>query len=502
MELNASLLAIIILISTYIVFNIKKLLIKKKKQKLPPGPNGLPIIGSLVTIGGRTHESIANLAETYGPLMTLRLGFVNVVVASSAETVKEILHTHEMEFIGRPIPDAATAENGYELALPWLSVGPHWKKLRKICNAHLFTPLKLDLIQELRNQVMRNMTERLFRAQEGGKVVEIKGLAFSTIVQLMSNSMFSDDLLDPASGAMEELEMLNGNIMVLLGKPNFADYFPFLRLFDLQGIRREIRKSYDRLHGLIDGIIDIRTECRRMSGGSDRVGDFLDVLLDYMEDEGPQGLTRLDIKLMITELFIGGTDSSTTTVEWAMTELIRNPNILSKLRQELSEKITNGKTVQEQDLPRLPYLTAVIKETMRLHPPSPLLLPRRAEQEVEIHGFTIPKNTRIWLNVLSITRDPKSWEGPTTCFVPERFLDSDIDFRGRVFSFIPFSSGRRICPGMNLGLRMVSLILATLVQKFDWKLPNEMAPEDMDMTDRFGLTLRKAQPLVLIPTKL
>ncbi|XP_012844681.1 PREDICTED: geraniol 8-hydroxylase-like [Erythranthe guttata] len=348
---------------------------------------------------------------------------------------------------------------------------------------------------------MRNVIERLFRAQEGGEVVEIKGLAFSTIVQLMSNSMFSDDLLDPASGAMEELEMLNGNIMVLFGKPNFADYFPFLRLFDLQGIRREIRKSYDRLHGLIDGIIDIRTERRRSSDGSDRVGDFLDVLLDYMEDEGPQGLTRLDIKLMITELFIGGTDSSTTTVEWAMTELIRNPNILSKLRQELSEKITNGKTVQEQDLPQLPYLTAVIKETMRLHPPSPLLLPRRAEQEVEIHGFTIPKNTRIWLNVLSITRDPKSWDGPT-CFVPERFLDSDIDFRGRVFSFIPFSSGRRICPGMNLGLRMVSLILATLVQKFDWKLPNEMAPEDMDMTDRFGLTLRKAQRLVLIPTKL
>ncbi|XP_012828517.1 PREDICTED: geraniol 8-hydroxylase-like [Erythranthe guttata] len=203
--------------------------------------------------------------------MTLKLGFVNVVVTSSAETVKEILHTHEMEFIGRPIPDADTTENGSELALPWLSVGPYWKKLREICNAHLFTHAKLDLIQELRNQVMRNMTERVFRAQERGEAVEIKGLAFSTIVQLLSNSMFSDDLLDPASGAMEELEMLNGNIMVLLGKPNFADYYPFLRLFDLQGIRREIRKSYDTLHGLIDGIIDIRTERRRLSGGSDRV---------------------------------------------------------------------------------------------------------------------------------------------------------------------------------------------------------------------------------------
>ncbi|EYU18260.1 hypothetical protein MIMGU_mgv1a026181mg, partial [Erythranthe guttata] len=202
--------------------------------------------------------------------MTLKLGFVNVVVTSSAETVKEILHTHEMEFIGRPIPDADTTENGSELALPWLSVGPYWKKLREICNAHLFTHAKLDLIQELRNQVMRNMTERVFRAQERGEAVEIKGLAFSTIVQLLSNSMFSDDLLDPASGAMEELEMLNGNIMVLLGKPNFADYYPFLRLFDLQGIRREIRKSYDTLHGLIDGIIDIRTERRRLSGGSDR----------------------------------------------------------------------------------------------------------------------------------------------------------------------------------------------------------------------------------------
>ncbi|XP_012828520.1 PREDICTED: cytochrome P450 76AD1-like [Erythranthe guttata] len=220
-----------------------------------------------------------------------------------------------------------------------------------------------------------------------------------------------------------------------------------------------------------------------------------------------------------------------------MTEHIRNPNILSKLRQKLSEKITNGKTVQEQDLPQLPYLTAVIKETMRLHPPIAYTLapepkswdgftcfvPERfLDSDIDFRGRVfsfIPFSSgrricpgmnlglRMVSLILATLVQKFDWKlpyemAPEDMDITDRFLDSDIDFRGRVFSFIPFSSGRRICPGMNLGLRMVSLILATLVQKFDWKLPYEMAPEDMDVTDRFGLTLRKAQPLVLIPTRL
>lgn len=183
-----------------------------------------------------------------------------------------------------------------------------------------------------------------------------------------------------------------------------------------------------------------------------------------------------------------------------MADLLRNPPILAKAKQELSKRITTPRAIiQEQDIQHFPYLDAVLKEAMRLHPTAPLLLPHRAEQEVEIHGYTIPKHTQVFVNAWSIMRDPSYWDDPTS-FNPERFIDSGTDFRGRDFSYIPFGSGRRICPGLTLGVRMVSVILANLVHNFDWEImPHGLKPENMNMKDRFGITLQKAEPLVAIP---
>ncbi|KAL0296079.1 UNVERIFIED_CONTAM: cytochrome [Sesamum radiatum] len=227
---------------------------------------------------------------------------------------------------------------------------------------------------------------------------------------------------------------------------------------------------------------------KRTRTASERSGDLLDVLLDYTEHDGPDGLTRLDVKLLIV---------AQTPAPQRWNELLHNPTILSKAKQELSEIITPGGIIQEQDIGRLPYLTAVIKET-RMHQTSPLLLPHLAEQDVDIQGYTIPKHTRIWVNTWSISRDATYWE-KLTCFMPERFLNVDIDFKGNDFKFTPFSAGRHICPGMNLALRKVALIVVNLIKPFDWKLPNGMAPEDMGMTEKFGATLHKAEPLVAIP---
>lgn len=181
-----------------------------------------------------------------------------------------------------------------------------------------------------------------------------------------------------------------------------------------------------------------------------------------------------------------------------MAELLKNPIILAKAKQELQDKITPGKPVQEQDISHLPYFDAIIKETMRLHPTAPLLLPHRSEEQVKVSGFTIPKHTQVFVNIWSISRDPLYWDEPTV-FKPERFTSMEFDYRGKDFAFIPFSAGRRICPGLNLAVRMVSLIVASLVQNFDWKLPNGMMPKELDMSDKFGVTLQKAEPLVAIP---
>lgn len=180
-----------------------------------------------------------------------------------------------------------------------------------------------------------------------------------------------------------------------------------------------------------------------------------------------------------------------------MAELLHNPDKMARAKQELIEKIGSGSSVKEQDILQLPYLDALIKETMRLHPTAPLLLPHRGETDVELWGYIIPKHTQVFVNTWSITRDTAYWKEPTM-FRPERFLNSDIDFRGRDLSFIPFGAGRRICPGVPLGVRMVNLLLATLAHNFDWKLPNCMTPRKMDMKDKFGITLQKAESLAAI----
>lgn len=183
-----------------------------------------------------------------------------------------------------------------------------------------------------------------------------------------------------------------------------------------------------------------------------------------------------------------------------MTELVLNPEIMSKAKKELEETIGKCKPVEESDIARLPYLQAIIKETFRLHPPVPLLLPRKAERDVDICGFTIPKDAQVMVNVWAIGRDPTLWDNPTL-FSPERFLGSEIDIKGRNFELAPFGAGRRICPGMMLAIRMLLLMLGSLINSFDWKLEDGMKTEDVDMDEKFGITLQKAQPLRVVPVK-
>ena len=179
----------------------------------------------------------------------------------------------------------------------------------------------------------------------------------------------------------------------------------------------------------------------------------------------------------------------------------KQPKNNGKARRELQEVLGKDGIVQESDISKLPYLQSVVKETLRLHPPGPLLLPHKAQADVEICGFTVPKNSQVLVNAWAIGRDPNTWTNPNA-FVPERFQGSEIDVKGRDFEVITFGSGRRMCPGMPLAHRMVHLMLASLLHSFDWKLEDGLKPEDMDMSEKFGITLQKAKPLRAIPIRI
>lgn len=204
----------------------------------------------------------------------------------------------------------------------------------------------------------------------------------------------------------------------------------------------------------------------------------------------------------LQDLFTAGTDTSSSTVEWAIAELIRHPKLLSQAQQEVDAVVGPNRRVTEADLPQLTYLQAIIKETFRLHPSTPLSLPRIAAESCEINGFFIPKGSTLLVNVWAIARDPDMWADPLA-FKPERFLPGgekpNVDIRGNDFEVIPFGAGRRICAGMSLGLRMVQLLTATLVHAFDWDLPNGQTAEKLNMEEAYGLTLQRASPLMIHP---
>lgn len=195
---------------------------------------------------------------------------------------------------------------------------------------------------------------------------------------------------------------------------------------------------------------------------------------------------------------MAGTDTTSSTTEWAMAELLHNPEILKKAKAELEQIIGKGQLIQESDISRLPYLRATVKETMRIHPSVPFLIPRKVETDVEVYGYTVPMGAQVLVNAWAIGRDPSIWKNPTT-FMPERFLESEVDVRGQDFELIPFGAGRRICLGLPLAMRMIPVVLGSLINSFDWKLEGGIAPGELDMEEKFGITLQKAQPLRAIP---
>ncbi|KAL0285462.1 UNVERIFIED_CONTAM: cytochrome [Sesamum angustifolium] len=227
--------------------------------------------------------------------------------------------------------------------------------------------------------------------------------------------------------------------------------------------------------------------------------DFLQVLLELKENEDSEmSMSLTQIKALFVDIVAGGTDTTATTIEWAMAELLTNPKAMANVQNELSEMVGLNNEVEEFHIHKLKYLEAVMKETMRLHPAVPLLLPRSPTQTSTVRGYTVPKRTRVFINVGWIQRDPSIWDNPSE-FKPERFLHENekCDFSGNNFHYLPFGSWRRVCAGLPLAERMLMYVLASLLHSFEWKLPDG---ETVDMSDKFGLVLRKSKRLLAIPS--
>nr|XP_043614605.1 probable (S)-N-methylcoclaurine 3'-hydroxylase isozyme 2 [Erigeron canadensis] len=484
---------IVSLVCCAIVYFLFSIVIKRSSTKinlppLPPGPYSWPIIGNYFQIRKHdTHICLAEMAQVHGPLMSLRAGQKLIIVGSSATVASEILKTHDKALSARDLPqlviqDKEQAAHNKALILT-SNCDDGWRYLRSIYKSELFSSKALESRMELRESKIMEMVKYL--SSKEGEEICINDVMFATAMIILSNTLLSMDLVDfEGNGIGSDLK----NLIRRLTK-----------LAELQWYRHEIFRSGD-LHAWYKEVIHVLREHgdvwkdslekkRNGSSISSSLNDFGDTLIE-------KGFNDHQINVVIQELLSAGTESTSSVIEWYFVELLRNEEVMHKAVDEVMKQI-EGNVVTESDLERLPYLEACFKETLRLHPPAPLLLPHKATQTCEVMGYTIPEDSRILVNIWAINRDPKIWDDPL-CFKPERFIGSKLNYNGKDFEYIPFGSGRRMCPGQAMGSKTIPLIMASLIRNFDVSLPNHMNARDINMDETFNVVMRKKEPLHVI----
>ncbi|KDP34501.1 hypothetical protein JCGZ_11051 [Jatropha curcas] len=431
-------LPFLVFLPIFFIF-LKKICFPPLKQgRLPPGPRPWPILGNIPHIGKKLHISLTNIAKVHGPLISLRLGNQLVIVASSSKAAIEILKYNDRLLSARSVPKAVPRKSHVleRISLVWNpTCNEQWKSFRALCRTELFSAKAVESRASLRENKMTEMVEYL--SSKEGEEVNIGEVVFATVFNTISNLLFSKDLISLQN---QGLKSFLWKMMELGAAPNVADFYPTFAELDPQGIRRAISECLKEMFGIWEIYIKERRE-RHANAHNVFSTDFLDVFLS-------NGLDDDQINWLVMELFSAGVDTTTTTVEWAIAELLKNKQAMKTIQQELERDI-NRNPIQESQVCQLQYLNACVKETLRLHPPAPLMIPHCSTEACELMNFTVPKNTRVLVNVWAIGRDPFIWED-SELFKPDRFLDSGLDFKSQNFDFLPFGSGRRICPGLPM----------------------------------------------------
>ncbi|KAI3706675.1 hypothetical protein L6452_24577 [Arctium lappa] len=476
-------------------------------NRQPPAPPGWPLFGNLFNLGAMPHRTVASLATDYGPVVRLKLGSVNTVAILSAKAATELFKNHDLAFVERTITETSRSHDYDRSSLALAPYGMYWRVLRKICTVEMLVAKRINKSTAVRRRCVDNMLswiEKEAGVVKIGSGVHVAKFVFLTTFNLLGNLMLSRDLADPDSKLASEFFTAMLGMMEWGGHPNISDLYPWLKRFDLLGLRGKMDRDMGNALEIATGWVQERVVERRKEAAHDgeRRKDFLDVLLDYEgtgKDE-PEKMSERDITIFILEIFLAGSETTSSTIEWALSELLRCPKKMARAKHELASVTGPNRKLEESSVDNLPYLQAIVKETLRLHPPIPFLVPRKAGHDTNFMGYHIPKNTQLFVNAWAIGRDPECWENANS-FEPERFLGSKVDYKGQHYELIPFGAGRRMCVGVPLAQRVLHLVLGSLLHEFDWELESHVSADTMDMKDKMGITVRKLEPLRAIPKK-
>ncbi|EOA30342.1 hypothetical protein CARUB_v10013467mg [Capsella rubella] len=488
---------IVILVSLFSLLCLFVLYFKKPKDSracnVPPSPPSLPIIGHLhLILSVLPHKSFQKLSK-YGSLLCLRIFHVPIILVSSASVAYEIFKTHDVNISSHghpPIDECLFFGSSSFVMAPY---GDYWKFMKKLMVTKLFGPQALERLRGARADELERFHASLLSKEMKSENVEIAKEAMKLTNNSICKMIMGRSCLEE-NGEAERVRGLVTQTFALFKKIFLTQLLR--RLFEILRFslfKKEILAVSSKFDELLERILVEHEE-----NPDYRDMDMMDVLLAAYRDENAEyKITRNQIKALFVELILGGTDTSVQTIEWTMAEIINKPNILERLRNEIDSVVGKTRLIQEKDLPDLPYLQAVIKEGLRLHPPGPLL-GRKVIRECMIGGFYVPKNTTLVVNAYAVMRDPSSWEDPDE-FKPERFLASSRrpeEEREQTLKYLPFGSGRRGCPGENIGYIFVGTAIGMMVHCFDWRIKEDKV--NMEETVA-GMTINMAHPLRCTP---
>ncbi|XP_039050269.1 cytochrome P450 81Q32-like [Hibiscus syriacus] len=496
-----SLFNIIVGISTFLFVLVLKSIAQKRKTRrnLPPSPPALPIIGHLHLLKQSAHRTLDQLSQKYGPVLLLQFGSREVLIVSSAPAAEECFTKNDIIFANRPQLLAGKHTNYNCTTIGLAPYGDYWRTLRRLTATELFSTSRLAMSAIIRQEEVGLLLKELFLASaKKSATVELTSklieVVFNMILRMIAGKRYyGKDAVDKEAeefrDIMREVAEMNGGTML-------NDFLPVLQWVDFQGLERKMKKCFKKLDKFLQSLVEEHRLMRKDSLGSSGASNrgtkttLIDVMLSLQQTE-PEFYTDETIKGVIFVMLIAGTETSSSTIEWAMSLLLNHSEVMYKAWSEIADKVGQDKFLDETDLPKLNYLQSIVSETLRLFPPTPLLVPHESSEDCVVCGYNVPRGTMLLVNAWSIQRDPQLWEEATR-FMPERFESGEA---GDGCKLLPFGVGRRACPGAILGRKVVALVLGSLIQSFEW---NRLTEEEIDMREGTGLTMPKAEPLVAV----
>nr|TKW17796.1 hypothetical protein SEVIR_5G391900v2 [Setaria viridis] len=484
------------------------LVARRKQRRLPPGPRfAFPILGHLPLLKKPLQTSLADLAARHGPVVHLRLGSRHAVVIGSAALAKECFSGElDVAIANRPhFPSVREASFDYSV-LTVANYGALWRTMRRVATVHLLSTHRVNIMSDsVIARELRAMARRLARASAaapgGAARVELKRrlfeLSHSVLMEIMAQTRntYGNDVDEDMSKEAREMKDIVEAIVPLVGVANLWDYMPLLRWLDVYGVKRKLADAVNRRDVFIYKMIDAERQKLKQLERNNGEGDANDsddkksmvgVMLSLQKTE-PDVYTDTFISALVANVLGAGTETTSTTMEWTMTLLLNHPDVLKKAQEEIDSNVGGDRLLDKNDLPHLPYLHCIINETLRLYPAAPMLLPHEASTDCKIHGYDVPVGSMVLVNAYAIHRDPAIWENPEE-FRPERFEHGRAEGK----FMMPFGMGRRKCPGENLAMRTMGLVLGVLLQCFDW---SRIGDGEVDMATGTGTIMFKAVPL-------